>query len=75
MYDERRALLARDPLACAEGFRTLVMLTLRHLFGVRYCPDCPNCAQSDRPCMDAFGSNATAKGGIFGRIDAIYGSH
>ena len=74
MYDERRALLARDPLACAEGFRTLVMLTLRHLFGVRYCPDCPNCAQSDHPCMDAFGSNATAKGGIFGRIDAIYGS-
>ena len=73
-YDERRALLARDPLACAEGFRTLVMLTLRHVFGVRYCPDCPNCAQSDRPCMDAFGSNATAKGGIFGRIDAIYGS-
>ena len=74
LYDERRALLARDPLACAEGFRTLVMLTLRHLFGVRYCPDCPNCARSDRPCMDAFGSNATAKGGIFGRIDAIYGA-
>ncbi|MCV6602461.1 MAG: helitron helicase-like domain-containing protein, partial [Cohaesibacter sp.] len=24
--------------------------------------------------MDAFGSNATAKGGIFGRIDSIYGA-
>ena len=24
--------------------------------------------------MDAFGSNATAMGGIFGRVDAIYGS-
>ena len=52
----------------------LVLLTLRHLFGVRYCPNCPNCAQSERPCMDAFGSNATAKGGIFGRIDSVYGA-
>ena len=73
-YDERKALLARDPLACAEGFRTLVLLALRHLFGVRYCHRCPDCAQSDNPCMDAFGSNAMATGGIFGRIDAVYGS-
>ena len=73
-YDERKALLARDPLACAEGFQTLVLLTLRHLFGVRYCRKCPDCAQSDRPCMDAFGSNAMAMGGVFGRVDAVYGS-
>ena len=73
-YKERQALLARDPLACAEGFQTLVLLTLRHLFGVRYCRRCPHCAQSENPCTDAFGSNATAMGGVFGRIDAIYGS-
>ena len=70
----RKALLARDPLACAEGFRTLVLLALRHLFGVRLCHRCPDCAQSDHPCTDAFGSNAVATGGIFGRIDAVYGS-
>ncbi|CAJ1461451.1 unnamed protein product, partial [Effrenium voratum] len=57
---DRRALLARDPLACAEGFRTLVLLTLRHLLGVRFCPRCPNCATSGQPCSDAFGSNAAA---------------
>lgn len=51
-----------------------MLLTLRHLFGLRYCRNCPNCAQSDNPCTDAFGSNATAMGGIFGRVDAIYGS-
>ena len=73
-YDERKALLARDPLACAEGFQTLVLLTLRHLFGARYCRRCPDCAQSDRPCMDTFGSNAMAMGGVFGRVDAVYGS-
>lgn len=67
-------MLARDPLACAEGFQTLVLLALRHLFGVRFCRNCPNCAQSDSPCMDAFGSSATAMGGVFGRVDAIYGS-
>ena len=73
-YDTRRALLARDPLACSEGFRALVYLTLKHLFGMRFCPDCPNCATSSNPCTDAFGSNATAAGGIFGRIDAVYGA-
>ena len=71
-YKERQALLPRDPLACAEGFQTLVLLTLRHLFGVHYCRRCPNCASSENPCTDAFGSNATAMGGIFGRINAIY---
>eukprot|EP00975_Prorocentrum_lima_P020158 4243306-Prorocentrum_lima.AAC.1 len=33
--DTRRALLARDPLACVDGFRTLVWLTLRFLFGMK----------------------------------------
>ncbi|CAJ1385553.1 unnamed protein product, partial [Effrenium voratum] len=73
-YEDRRALLARDPLACAEGFRTLVLLTLRHLLGVRFCPRCPNCAASERPCSDAFGSNALAAGGVLGRVDAVFGS-
>ncbi|CAJ1413214.1 unnamed protein product, partial [Effrenium voratum] len=52
-YDERKALLARDPLACAEGFRVLVLLALRRLLGVRFCPRCPDCAASDSPCADA----------------------
>ncbi|CAJ1386507.1 unnamed protein product [Effrenium voratum] len=73
-YDERKTLLARDPLACAEGFRVLVLLALRHLLGVRFCPRCPDCAASDSPCADAFGSNATATGGVLGRVDAVYGS-
>ena len=73
-YDERRAILAGDPLSCADGFWTLVQLVLRHLFGVRWCPNCPNCAKSDRPCTDAFGSNATAMGGVLGRVDAALGS-
>ena len=73
-YDQRKALLARDPLACAEGFRVLVLLTLRKLFGVRFCPRCPECADTSTPCADAFGSNATGVGGIFGRVDSVYGS-
>ncbi|CAE7470024.1 unnamed protein product, partial [Symbiodinium sp. CCMP2456] len=73
-YDDRRAMLTKDPLACADGFRTLVQLALRHLFGVRYCPRCPDCGNAKEACMDAFGSNAMACGGIFGRVDAVYGS-
>jgi len=73
-YEARRALLARDPLACAYGFQVLVLLALRHIFGLRFCFHCPDCAASSQPCTDAFGSNATAAGGAFGRIDAVYGS-
>ena len=67
-------MLARDPLACLEGFLTLTGLAFRHIFGARFCPQCPDCGASDHPCMDAFGSNAVAMGGVFGRVDAIYGS-
>jgi hypothetical protein len=73
-YEARRALLARDPLACAYGFRVLVLLAFRHIFGLRFCFNCPDCAASNQPCTDAFGSNATATGGVFGCIDAVYGS-
>ncbi|CAK9070711.1 ATP-dependent DNA helicase, partial [Durusdinium trenchii] len=73
-YQDRRALLARDPLARHYGFQVLVGLALRHIFGLRFCPQCPNCSCSDEPCADAFGSNATARGGVFGRMDAVYGS-
>ena len=66
--------MARDPLACIYGFRVLVLLALNHLFGIRFCFNCPDCAKSDKPCTDAFGSNAKAAGGVLGRIDAMYGS-
>ena len=73
-YAARKALLARDPMACLDGFLVLVGLALRHIFGVRFCPRCPECNTSGKPCADAFGSNAIAMGGAFGRVDAVYGS-
>ena len=73
-YDDRRAMLAKDPLASCEGFHVLVQLALRHLFGVRYCPKCPDCSLTDNPCTDAMGSNAMPCGGILGRVDAAYGA-
>jgi len=75
-YDERRAILARDPLASVDGFRTLVLFAYEYLFGMRVCPDCPDCnhMNTSDPCQDLFGSNASAEGGIFGRVDAGYTS-
>ena len=77
-YDDRRAMLARDPLASVDGFRVLCHLAYEHLFGVRVCPRCPDCNNADnedaKPCQDIFGSNATPEGGIFGRIDGIFTS-
>lgn len=69
----RRKLLARDPLACVDGFRVTILLALRHLFGVRVCPFCPECNRQAklRPCKDVFGSSATSIGGCFGRMDDI----
>ena len=48
-YEDRRTLLARDPLACVHGFRTLCRLTLRFLFGLRACPFCPGCTRERGP--------------------------
>ena len=73
-HDQRKAILARDPLACVYGFHVLVGLIFRHIFGLHFCPRCPDCAASSTPCMDAFGSSSTAVGGVFGRVDAVYGS-
>ena len=67
--DERRAVLARDPLASVDGFRVIVGLVLEHILGMRYCPKCPDC-----DCADLLGSNATAVGGCLGRVDGVYGS-
>ncbi|CAJ1356044.1 unnamed protein product, partial [Effrenium voratum] len=73
-WDQRRAVLARDPLACVDGFRVLVQLTLQHLFGLNVCAACPRCNACEpmRPCQDVFGSSATCSGGVFGRMDAAY---
>ena len=59
-YDERRALIARDPLASVDGFRVIMLLTYEYLFGMRVCPKCPHCSNADHtsPCQDFFGSNA-----------------
>lgn len=73
-YDTRRALIAKDSLASVDGFKMMVLLAYEHLFGMRVCPNCPHCnhdeQQKQQPCQDCFGSNATAEGGVFGRIDA-----
>ncbi|CAJ1362642.1 unnamed protein product [Effrenium voratum] len=74
LQDGRAHVLRRRPLALARSRRTLVLLTLRHLLGVRFCPRCPNCATSERPCSDAFRSNALATGGVLGRVDVVFGS-
>ena len=73
-WAERREVLARDPLAAVDGFRALTQLMLKHLFGVRICPFCPDCNRFAglEPCQDQRGSNAETSGGIFGRVDAVY---
>ena len=72
-YDLRRMIQARDPLACAMAFAVQIRRVLATLFGIRMCPKCPHCAESDRPCQDAFGSNAEPQGGVFGRVAALFG--
>ena len=75
-WEQRRATLARDPLASVDGFQLLVQLVLKHLFGLRVCEACPSCNVKQwrtQPCTrPATGSNATLVGGIFGRMDAAY---
>ena len=71
-WEQRRKVLARDPLASVDGFHILSLLLLKHLFGVNVCPNCPTCTASRYPCIDRAGSSATLTGGVFGRVDATY---
>ena len=73
-YDLRRLILARDPLAASLAFGVQIRLVLATVLGFRMCPECPHCATSAHPCMDAFGSCAEAMGGIAGRCDGIAGA-
>jgi hypothetical protein len=73
--DARRRILARDPLACVQGFRTLCLIVMRTLFGVNACFDCPSCNRhGESGCGNSFGSVATPTGGILGLVEAAYGS-
>ena len=71
-WEERRRILARDPLATVDGFRVMMLLVMRHLFGLNVCLNCPACNCQGSPCQDADGSSATMAGGVFGRCDAAY---
>ena len=72
--DVRRKILEGDALASVDGFGIMVLLTFKHVFGLRCCPNCPHCNVGGSPCQDVFGSSATAEGGCFGRIDAVFTS-
>ena len=75
VWEQRRATLARDPLASVDGFKLLVQLVLTHLFGLHMCQQCPDCNRHGTfrtPCTSSTGSNATLVGGVFGRMDAAY---
>ena len=73
-YDLRRLMAARDPLCCVDAFQVAIRVIVAQLYGLRMCPECPHCALSKQPCMDAFGSNATPMGGSAGRADALVGA-
>ena len=70
LYDDRRAMAARDPLASVDGFRVLCHLAYEHLFGVRVCARCPDCNNAENsevaPCQDIFGSKRCSQGSCSG---------
>ena len=64
-YDARRQIIATDFLASVDGFRIMIQLTFPHLFGMKFCSNCPRCNHDN--------SDNPAEGGIFGRVDAVIG--
>ena len=69
-FQARRHIAACDPLASVEAFHVQLRLVLRHIFGVEFCVDCPNC---DQCCTDTPSASAAVWGaGAFGRVSAVY---
>ena len=73
-YETRRAMASQDPLACLYAFLVNIKIVLPRLYGLRMCPECPHCVESEKPCMDIYGSNATPIGGSAGRCDHMIGA-
>ena len=73
-YDLRRLLQAEDPLAAANAFVVQIRVFLATVLGIRMCPHCPHCSNTEYPCQDAIGSNAELMGGLAGRADALFGA-
>ena len=73
-YETRRMMTSQDPLCCLYAFLVSMKVVLPNLYGFRMCPHCPHCVESDEPCSDIFGSNATPLGGSTGRADAMIGA-
>ena len=72
-YDERLTATARDPLAIVEAYRVEVILRLASILGVRMCPNCPRCNDSEYGCQDLFGANMRPVGGVLGGMSAFGG--
>ena len=73
-YDLRRLILARDPLAAVNAFMIQIRTILATILGMRMCPLCPHCTDTEHPCQDSLGSVAELLGGCAGRADALIGA-
>ena len=67
-------MISRDSLCGVDTYNITVRVIMAQLYGLRMCPQGPQCAMGDNPCMDMFGSNATPMGGSIGRADAMIGA-
>ena len=70
-YEQRRIMTARDPLAVIDAYTVEVRVRLACALGLRMCPICPRCNETEHPCQDKFGSNMTPLGGILGGCTAL----
>ena len=73
-YDLRKLMISRDSVCSVDAFDINVRMVAAQLNGVRMCPECPQCALSEKPCTDLYGSNATPISGGAGRVDALIGA-
>jgi len=65
-YEVRRVAEGRDPMAVMDAFSVHVRLRLPAILGVRMCPNCPRCNDTDFPCQNRFGNNMRPMGGSLG---------
>ena len=54
-----------------EAFKLNVRFILPRIFGLRMCPRCPRCNESEHPCANKFGNNFEPWGGIGGMTAAL----
>ena len=73
----RKRVMCNSAVSAVDGFKVQARLMFKHVYGMRLCMNCPDCARTDQGvdfCADAEGCVTEVEGGCLGRMLTLVGT-